>query len=347
MSTELLQTPAQETSFSLKPLLTSPLGIVIGAFFVVGLMLVPFGINPLEVYGTMIVGALGTPNAIAETLIYAAPILLTATATIVCFRAGMWNVGADGQLYLGAIAALAVGFNTFGLPSIILIPAMALAAFAGGGLWGAVPGYLRTRFGANEVIVTIMMNFLATIFATYLISGPWASGTTPVTKPIAEEGFLPVLVEGTRLHANLIVAAVAAIAVHLLLNHTVFGYEIRAVGQNPRAARAAGIPVKRIALLAFIVSGGIAGLAGFGEIAGIHRALPDQLSPGYGYTGIAVALLANLNPLWAIVSALFLAVLNVGANSMQRAIGVPVALVWVIQGFILLSLLARGALKRR
>jgi simple sugar transport system permease protein len=334
-------------AWSVKPLLTGPLAIVIGAFVVVGLALLPFGINPLEVYGTMLRGALGTPNAIAETLIYAAPILLTATAAIVCFRAGMWNIGADGQLYLGAIAALGVGFNAFDLPAVVLIPAMAGAAFAAGGMWGAVPGYLRTRFGANEVIVTIMMNFLAAIFATYLISGPWASGTTPVTKPIALEGYLPILVEGTRLHANLLVALVAAGLVYLLLNYTVFGYEIRAIGQNPRAARVAGMPVKRVAFLSFVLSGGIAGLAGFGEIGGIHHALPDQLSPGYGYTGIAVALLANLNPLWAIVSALFLAVLNVGANSMQRAIGIPVALVWVIQGFILLSLLARGALKRR
>jgi simple sugar transport system permease protein len=334
-------------TWSLKPIVTGPLGIVVGAFVVVGLALVPFGINPIEVYATMLRGALGTPNAVAETLIYAAPILLTAVAAIVCFRAGMWNVGADGQLYLGAIAALGIGFNTLGLPAVILIPAMAFAAFAAGGAWGAVPGYLRTRFGANEVIVTIMLNFLATIFATYLISGPWASGRTPVTKPIAIEGFLPILVEGTRLHANLLLALLAAGVVYLLLNFTVFGYEVRAIGQNPRAARVAGMPVKRVAFLSFVISGGIAGLAGFGEVGGIHHALPDQLSPGFGYTGIAVALLAGLNPLWAIVSALFLAVLNVGANSMQRAIGIPVALVWVIQGFILLSLLARGALKRR
>jgi ABC-type uncharacterized transport system permease subunit len=334
-------------AWSLKPLLTGPLGIVIGAFIVVGVLLIPLGINPIEAYGTMLAGALGSPNAVAETLIYATPILLTAIAAIVCFRAGMWNVGADGQLYLGAIAALGIGFNALGLPAFVLLPAMALGSLAAGGLWGAIPGYLRTRFGANEVIVTIMMNFLGVTLATYLISGPWASGTTPVTKPIAAEGFLPVLISGTRLHANLILALVAACLVHYMLKHTVFGYRVRAIGHNPRAARVAGMPVKRVALMAFALSGAIAGLAGFGEIAGIHHNLPDQLSPGFGYTGIAVALLSNLNPLWAIVSALFLAVLNVGANAMQRAIGVPVALVWVIQGFILLALLARGAMKRR
>jgi simple sugar transport system permease protein len=346
MSSSSIET-VEPRAWSLWPLISGPLGIVVGAFVVVGVLLVPFGINPLEAYGTMLTGALGSANAVAETLIYATPILLTAIAAIVCFRAGMWNIGADGQLYLGAIAALGLGFNTLGLPSIVLLPAMACAAFVAGGFWGAIPGYLRTRFGANEVIVTIMMNFLAMTLATYLISGPWASGTTPVTKPIAAEGYLPVLISGTRLHANLILALVAAVLIHLLLKHTVFGYEIRAIGQNPRAARVAGMPVKKIAFLAFALSGAIAGLAGFGEIAGIHHNMPDQMSPGFGYTGIAVALLANLNPLWAIVSALFLAILNVGANAMQRAIGVPVALVWVIQGFILLALLARGAMKRR
>lgn len=336
-----------KASLPLKEIAFGPFGIVIASFVVVGIALLPFGINPIEVYGAMLQGALGSPNAISETLIYAAPILLTATAAIVCFRAGMWNVGADGQLYLGAIAALLVGYNSFALPSVVLIPAMACAAFAAGGFWGGIPGFLRTRFGANEVIVTIMMNFLAVNIATYLISGPLASGTTPITKPIAEEAFLPVLIEGTRMHTNLLTAVVVAVLVYLMLNHTVFGYELRASGQSPRAARVAGIPVKRIAFLSFVLSGGIAGLAGFGEIGGIHHALPDQLSPGFGFTGIAVALLANLNPLWAIVSAFFLAVLNVGANSMQRVVGVPVALVWVIQGFILLCLLARGAMQRK
>lgn len=332
---------------NLRPLLSSRAGIVILAFLLVGLGLMPFGINPFNVYGAMLRGSLGSLNSIGETLIYAAPILLTSLAAILCFRAGMWNVGADGQLYLGAVATVWVGFDPLGLPSLVIIPLMALAAFAAGAVWGGVPGILRTRFGANEVIVTIMMNFLAVIFVTYLISGPWASGITPVTKPIAPQAELPILIPGTRLHANLLVAIAAAVFVHWLLRYSVFGYQIRAVGQNPRAARVAGMPVERVALLSFVVAGGIAGLAGLGEVAGIHHNLPNQLSPGFGYTGIAVALLANLNPLGAIVASLFIAALNVGANTMQRAIGVPVALVWVIQGFILFALLASGMGKRR
>jgi general nucleoside transport system permease protein len=339
--------PATPRPSVLRQLLASRVGIVALAFIIVGLCLMPFGINPLTVYGAMVFGSMGSLNAISETLIYAAPILLTSLSAILCFRAGMWNVGADGQLYLGAIATVWLGFNNFHLPAPLIIPAMFIAAFVAGAIWGAVPGFLKIRFGANEVIVTIMMNFLAVIFATYLISDPWASGVTPVTKPIVPEAYLPILISGTRLHANLLVAVAAAGFVYWLLNRSVFGYQVRAIGQNPRAARVAGMPVERTSLLSFVLAGGVAGLAGFGEVAGIHHNLPDQLSPGFGYTGIAVALLANLSPLGAIVSALFLAALNVGANAMQRAIGVPVALVWVIQGFILLSLLMSGVGKRR
>jgi simple sugar transport system permease protein len=209
-----------------------------------------------------------------------------------------------------------------------------------------VPAFLRIYFNANEIIVTIMMNFLALILAAYLISGPWASGVEPVSAPIAPEGFLPILIPGTRLHANLLLALAIAAAVAFLLDRTVLGYRIRVIGQNPRAARVAGMPVERVIFLSFVLSGGVAGLAGFGEVGGIHHKLPDGLSPGYGFTGIAVALLAGLNPLWSVVSALFLAALNIGADAMQRRIGVPVSFVWVIEGFILLSLLASGALRR-
>jgi ABC-type uncharacterized transport system permease subunit len=346
MSTEL-SSGVTLTLSSLRPFLFSKVGIVIQSFIVVGLCLIPFGINPLRVYGAMIIGSIGSLNAIGETLIYAAPILLTSLSAILCFRAGMWNVGADGQLYLGAIATVWLGFNHLDLPIFLVLPAMFIAALVAGALWGAVPGFLKIRFGANEVIVTIMMNFLAVIFATYLISGPWASGLTPVTKPIISGAYLPILIPGTRLHANLVVALVAAGFVHWLLNRSVFGYQVRAIGQNSRAASVAGMPVALTIFFSFVLAGGVAGLAGFGEVAGIHHNLPNQLSPGYGYTGIAVALLASLSPLGAIASSLFLAALNVGANAMQRAIGVPVALVWVIQGFILISLLTSGASKRR
>ena len=178
------------------------------------------------------------------------------------------------------------------------------------------------------------------ILAAYLISGPWASGVEPVSAPIAPEGFLPIIIPGGRLHANFLPRVGGGCDWWLSCSIApILGYRIRVIGQNPRAARVAGMPVERVIFLSFVLSGGVAGLAGFGEIAGIHHKLPDGLSPGYGFTGIAVALLANLNPVWSVVSALFLAALNIGADAMQRRAGVPVSFVWVIEGFILLSLL--------
>jgi ABC-type uncharacterized transport system permease subunit len=167
-----------------------------------------------------------------------------------------------------------------------------------------------------------------------------------VTKPIVEAGHLPILIPETRLHVNLIGALAVAAILWVVLNRTVLGYEIRAIGFNPRAARVAGMPVERVIVVSFLISGAVAGLAGFNEVAGIHHNLPDHISPGFGFTGIAVALLANLDPAWAVISAIFIGALNVGADSMQRATGVPVALVWVIEGLILLTLLASGALRR-
>jgi simple sugar transport system permease protein len=223
---------------------------------------------------------------------------------------------------------------------------MGFGALAAGAAWAGFAGALRTLLGANEVIVTIMMNFLASILATYLIGGPWASGATPVTKPIVEAAYLPILLPGTRLHAGLFLGLAVTALIVIVLNRSVLGYEIRAVGLNPRAARVAGIRVNRVMMMSFLMSGGIAGLAGFNEVAGIHHNMPDHISPGFGFTGIAVALLANLDPAWVLFSALFLAALNVGADAMQRATGVPVALVWVIEGIVLLALLASGALRR-
>jgi simple sugar transport system permease protein len=229
----------------------------------------------------------------------------------------------------------------------MVLPAMLVAGFAAGAAYGAVPAFLRLRFGASEVIVTIMLNFLAATFSIYLIGGPWASGITPATPPIVSAGFLPVLIPGTRLSANLIVALVTAAIVSCVLSRTVFGYRVRTIGQNVHAARYAGIKVDRVMFLSFAAAGGLAGLAGFGEVAGIYHNLPAGLSPGYGYTGIVVALLARLNPLRAVVVAFLLAALNVGADSMQRALGVPVSIVAIMEGVLILLILATRMLDRR
>lgn len=305
------------------------------------------GVNPLRAYLEIVRGAFGSPNAIAECLVYATPITLTALSVILCFRCGLWNIGADGQLYIGAIAAVGVGFNTMNLPGALVLPAMLVAGFAAGAAYAAIPAFLRLRFGSSEVIVTIMMNFLATTFAIYLIGGPWASGITPATGPIVSSGVLPIIIPGTRLSAGFIIALLAAAILTRVLSSSVFGFQVRTIGQNINAAKYAGIRVNRTMFLSFAAGGGLAGLAGFGEIAGIYHNLPAGLSPGFGYTGIVVALLAKLNPVRAVVVAFLLGALNVGADSMQRALGVPVSIVAIMEGLLILLILAARLIDRR
>jgi simple sugar transport system permease protein len=323
------------------------IGLIVLVAFLCGLVLAATGVNPLRAYIEILKGAFGSVNAVAECLVYATPITLTALSVILCFRCGLWNIGADGQLYMGAIAAVGVGFNTLSLPGPLVLPAMILAGFAAGAAYAAIPAFLRLRFGANEVIVTIMMNFLAVTFSIYLIGGPWASGITPATPPIVNSGFLPILIPGTRLSASLLIALLAAAILSRVLSSTVFGFRVRTIGQNIDAARYAGIRVGRVMFLSFAAAGGLAGLAGFGEVAGVYHNLPAGLSPGFGYTGIVVALLAKLNPMRAVAVAFLLGALNVGADSMQRALGVPVSIVAIMEGLLILLILAARLIDRR
>jgi general nucleoside transport system permease protein len=233
------------------------------------------------------------------------------------------------------------------LPGALVLPAMLVAGFAAGAAYAAIPAFLRLRFGSSEVIVTIMMNFLATTFAVYLIGGPWASGITPATGPIVSSGVLPIIIPGTRLSASFIIALLAAAILSRVLSSSVFGFQVRTIGQNINAAKYAGIQVNRTMFLSFAAGGGLAGLAGFGEVAGIYHNLPAGLSPGFGYTGIVVALLAKLNPVRAVVVAFLLGALNVGADSMQRALGVPVSIVAIMEGLLILLILAARLIDRR
>ncbi|WP_158809303.1 ABC transporter permease [Beijerinckia sp. L45] len=323
------------------------LGLVVISLTAAGLVLLATGVNPLRAYVEILRSAFGSVDALSEDLVYATPVILTALSVILAFRCGLWNIGADGQLYLGAIAAVGLGFNHVDLPGPLLLPAMIVGAFVAGAAWAAIPALLRLRFGASEVIVTLMMNFLAVTLATYLIGGPWASGITPATGPIAPAGFLPSLVPGTRVNANLLVALAAAAGLAFVMKRTVFGYRVRTIGANIHAARFAGMNVDRVRFLSFAGAGGLAGLAGFGEVAGIYHDLPNGLSPGYGYTGIVVALLARLDPLWAVVVAFALGALNVGSGGMQRALGVPVSLVSIIEALLILLILGTRLMERR
>ncbi len=322
---------------------------VVVSLAVVGLLLLGLGLNPIRAYAAIFRGAFGTPYARVETMVKMAPLLLAALGVTVAYRSRLWNIGAEGQLYMGAVFAAGVAIYVGPLPVWIHLPLTILTAFVGGAAWALVPALLRATLGVSEVIVTVMMNSIAIQVVSYLVNGPWKdpAAVEPYTRKFPLSASLPIIIERTRLHAGFLIAIVAVFAVYALMNHTVIGYQVRAAGLSFKAARYAGIKVKRTIIISMLISGGLAGLAGLGESAGVWRRLMLDLSPGYGYTAIVIALLGQLNA-WGVLAASFLfAGLVVGADSMQRTVGAPAAVVLIVQALVVLSALASDYFGRR
>ncbi|MFO1171349.1 MAG: ABC transporter permease [Hyphomicrobiaceae bacterium] len=298
------------------------------------------GANPLTAYAIIAKTAFGGKFAITETLAKAAPMILTGLAAAIAFRARFWNIGAEGQLLLGAMAAAYVGAST-ALPSVTLIPLMIVLGAAAGTLGALLPAFLKSRFKVDDVVGTLMLNFIILYVMLALLSGPWKDSTTgwPDSPDILRAAEFPNLWRGTRLHLGVLVAIVAAGILWFVVRKTTLGFAIDAVGENPRAAHHAGYDVGRITMIAAALSGAAAGLAGVGEVGGIQFQVMGSISPGYGYTGLVVAMLARLNPLGVVPSAIFLAAVTAGADEMSRQTGVPVFLADVIQGVTLLAML--------
>ena len=283
------------------------------------------GANPFATLGLIVKGAAGSKFAALETLNRATPLIFTGLAVAVAFRAKLWNIGAEAQLYAGALMTVVIG-TQMGLPALLAVPAMALAAIVAGAVVLLVPVLLKVRMGVDEVVTTLLFNFIMLLFISLLLEGPLKDPMGmgwPKTESLPREIRLPRLVEGLRLHWGFGLALIAAVAVWVIQTRTTLGYEIRAVGLNPNAARFAGIPVNRVLVKTALLSGGLAALAGFSEVAGLKGNLTLDLSPGFGYTGIIVAMLALLHPLGVVVSAIFVAGVFVGADSMSRAAEVP------------------------
>ena len=282
------------------------------------------GANPLAVLGQIAKGALGSKLAILETLNRATPLIFTGLAVAVAFRARLWNIGAEAQLYAGAIVAVLLGTGAIGSPFVL--PVTALAAMLAGALVLLGPVLLKTRLGVDEVVTTLLLNFIVLLFVSYLLEGPMKDPMGmgwPKSPALVPEARLPRIVEGLRLHWGFALALVAAVAVWLIQTRTTLGFEIRAVGQNLEAARFAGMPVNAVLVKTALLSGGLAALAGWSEVAGLKGHLSSDLSPGFGYSGIIVAMLALLHPLGVVLSALFVAGIFVGSDAMSRAAGVP------------------------
>ena len=317
------------------------IGALILAFALAGVAMLLAGVSPADGFWALFIGSLGGQQQIAETLVQTTALLFPALGITIAFRAGLFNIGAEGQLIVGGLAAGAIGAH-LAAPGWAAIPVILIAGCAGGALWGAIAGYLRARFHASEIISTLMLNFVAISFANYLASGP-LQGTAggAETAELPTGSWLPLLIPHTRLTIALLIAIALAIFLRWLLSRTVFGYQLRASGQAPEAARRAGINMPRMTLLALTISGAIAGLGGATLVSGVLHRFNTQLSPGYGYTAIAVALVGDLNPLWVCVAAFGFGILESGGLAMQALADVPKDAIHVIEGLIILVLAAR------
>lgn len=363
-----------------------PLLAVLVAFLVGAIILWLQGVNPLEAYREMIVGAFGTKNGLADTLVKAIPLLLVGLGIAIAFRGGVINIGAEGQMIVGALLTTFVGVQLAeGISPVVGITVAILAGALMGAIWGAIPGYLKARLGVNEILSTIMMNQIAIQIGYYLLRGPMidpaevAAGTNiPQSARLGRafdlprftdlagwlgldrsaadlglDGFLgelyAVLVQPSRLHTGLIFAVIMAVLVYILLWRTTLGYRIRAVGQSRSASEYAGIPVQRTIVLSMTFSGLFAGLAGAVEIIGLHHRMfePAAVSAGYGFTGIVAALFGKLHPLGIIPSSVLFGGLLVGGDKMQRAMQIPQVLITAILGLVVLFVVSTDYLVRR
>jgi len=285
---------------------------------------------------------------VVDMLLHGTPLVITGLAVALAFRAGVWNIGADGQFIAGATAAAWVGVSVpAGIGWLALIIAL-IAGVIAGAIWAAIAAWLRSRFGVLEVISTIMLNFIATYGASFLVRGPLQEPTHvyPQTSGIVSGAHMPILLGGTRLHWGFVIAVALAVAAWWVMKYSATGFRVRASGVNPFAARSAGlIDVSRVTAFAFVTSGAIAGMAGAIEVSGVTFALYENISPGYGYTAIAVALLAGLNPLGVIGTGILFGALETAAGAMQRNIGIPSTTASVIEAIVILAVIAIAQLR--
>ncbi|MZQ96103.1 MAG: ABC transporter permease [Acidaminobacter sp.] len=326
----------------LVPIVSVLLALVLGS-----VLLLFIGINPLEAYWYLIFSNFSNTYNIAEVLVKATPIALTGLAFTFAFRTGLFNIGGEGQMFAGAMAAVFVGLKTGHLPAFVTIGLCLAAAIVAGGIWGFIPGVLKGVFGSSEIIVTIMFNYVAVYLLSFLVDKPLreAAGFYPQTDMIGENAFLPFLIQNTRLHIGLVVAIILSILVYVVLWKTPLGFRLRAVGYNPDGAEYAGINIRRNMILAMVISGALAGVAGFTEINGIHHRMMDNFSRNVGFDGIAASLLGGATPGGVFVSSILLGMLQTGASAMQRGVGVPANIVSIIQALIIILVLAGNMMR--
>lgn len=316
--------------------------LAVGIAFALTLpLVVAAGANPLRTFFYLVVSPFTTRISFLEIFVKTTPLLLTGISVAIAFKARFWNIGAEGQLYAGALAAAWAGVALGYLPSLLLLPLILLLGFLAGAAWALLAATLKTHLKVDEVVTTLLMNYIMVFFISAILDGPWRDPISnwPQSPEISGSAYLPILMPRSRLHVGILIALGVAALTQWFLKRTTLGFEIRTVGANITAARCAGVNVGRTLLITAFISGGIAGLAGVVEVCGVHYHLIEAISPGYGYTGIVTATLGGLHPWGVALAAFFLGTINIGGRTASRITGTPVFLADVIQGVLLLSTL--------
>jgi simple sugar transport system permease protein len=316
-----------------------PIVSVLIALLIASIIIIMIGKNPITAYAIMLDGAFGSQEAIADTIMKMTPLILTGLAVGFGFRAGVFNIGAEGQMTMGALIGAVVAMNIGGIPSVIAIPLSILAGMLAGAFWASIAGFLKAFTGAHEVISTIMLNWIASNLASYMVTGPLAVGSgTPKSPEIAEASKLPVIlkVQATELSIGIFIAVAVAIIMYILIEKTTTGYKLKAVGFNPHAAEYGGISIRKSIILTMAISGALAGMAGIVDLIGVppHRFV-GELTGGRGFDGITIALIGRNNPIGIIFAALLIAALRTGSNAMQIRAQIPNDIVSIIQGIVI------------
>ena len=329
------------------------IGAVLVALLAGGVMIAIAGGDPVRSYVHIFNAAFGSVGVLSDTLVKATPLILTGLACAIAFRMRLWNIGAEGQFLMGAWGASAVVLVPLlpsGTPGVVLIPAMMLAGAIAGAAWALIPGILRARLGVNEIITSLMLNYVALFWVQYWVFGPWSEGGFQQTRQFPHEAWLPRLTDlagvvpafsGLTVHLGLVFGLIAATVLWLVLERGRWGYEISLVGDSPPAARYAGINIGRTIILVFLVSGALAGLAGMSEVSGVVHRLQDRISPGYGYTAIIIAYLAKFGPFRVVIASILFGALILAGREIQPS-GVPA----MIQGFVLFAIIVAEVLVR-
>lgn len=332
--------------FWIKPLI--PILALLGTFILTSGLIILANANPFDAYYYFLISPLENQTSLLEVLVKSTPLMITGVAITYAFATGYYNIGAEGQLYAGAIAATGIGMAMNGVPAIIALPLMIVGGFAAGMAWALIPALLKVKMAVDEVVTTLLMNSIMAYIVSAILNGPWRDPNSgwPQSQEIAPSAVFFKLIPRSRLNFGFIVAIILILILWIVMTRTSFGLKMRAIGLGKPAAKFAGIKVERTIFIAALISGGIAGIAGVSEVAGIHFHLIGEISPGYGYTGIIIATLGSLNAFGVAGAALFFGLVETGAQTLSRSLGVPVYLGQVTQAIMLLVALGMLLLQR-